>query len=738
MSDMSDMSDMNIPFDTGRGSSRTRPAADVRLDVQPPDPLLDCLVELTRIHGRPCSPVSLTAGLPLTGVGLTPTLFGRAAARAGLASKVTRKSLSDITDAVLPAVLLLKGDSACVLLGWEEDGSTANILLPETGQGAVSLPRVELERQYAGVLITARPSFRFDRRAPEVANLRERHWFWGAVREQLPLYRDVLGAAFLVNAFALALPLFSMNVYDRVVPNFAVETLWMLALGVAIVMVIDYGLRLMRSHFVDLAGTRIDLRLSTLITERVLGMKLSDRPASVGAFASTLRAFESVRDFVASATVTAVIDLPFALLFLAVIAWIAPPLVLIPLVGMIILIVYSWFVQGRMRALAETTFRASAMRNATLVESLATIETIKAHGAERVMQTRMEESSSFLARTNAQLRLASASVVNAISSLQQFVTLATVVAGVYLIHSGSLTMGGLIAATMLGSRTLGPLSQLVALMMQYQNARTALTSLEGTMRQEPERQAQARYLHRPHVAGGIAFENVHFAYPGRQQEALRGVSLRIQPGEKVVVVGRIGSGKTTLQRLILGLYQPTQGTVLIDGIDLRQLDPAELRRNVGYVDQDATLFYGTLRDNIAVAAPHATDEAIVAAAEIGGLSAFVNRHPQGFDMLIGERGESLSGGQRQGVAIARAALQDPPILLLDEPTGSMDFTSEAQFKQRLRSFGAHKTMLIVTHRTSLLELADRILVLDEGQVVADGPREQVLADLKAGRVGKAA
>lgn len=710
----------------------------LKQDTLQADPLLDCLVELARIYGRPTSRAGLVAGLPISGGKLTPSLFTRAAGRVGLNTKVSRLAPAQLQGAVLPAILLLSGDRACVLLGWDEAGAVASVLLPDAaGRGAVSMPRAELEALYIGVAIVARPSFRFDRRAPVESTLRSRHWFWGAVSEQIPLYRDILGAAFLINVFALVMPLFSMNVYDRIVPNFAVETLWMLTLGIAVIMGIDYALRLLRGHFVDLAGTRIDLKLSTLIMERVLGMKLSDRPQSVGAYAATLRSFETVRDFVASATVTATIDLPFALIFLFAIGWISLPLVLVPIVGMILVVLYSFFVQEKMHRLAETTFRASAMRNATLIEALTALETIKSHAAERVIQSKLEETSAFLARTSGQLRLASSSVTNAVATIQQVVNTAMIVAGVYLIHSGNLTTGGLVAATMLGGRVLGPLGQVVGLMLQYQNARTALTSLEGTMKKEPERPADKVYLQRPEIHGGIAFEDVHFAYPERQQDALRGVSFRVKPGEKVVVLGRVGSGKTTLQRLVLGLYPPTKGLITVDGIDLRQIDPAELRRNIGYVDQDATLFYGSLRDNIAIAAPFADDAAIVHAAEVGGLTAYANSHPQGFDMLIGERGESLSGGQRQGVSIARAALLDPPILLLDEPTGSMDFSTEAQFKERLREFGRHKTMLIVTHRTTLLDLADRILVLDEGRVVADGPRDQVMADLKAGRVWRA-
>jgi ATP-binding cassette subfamily C protein LapB len=702
------------------------------------DPLLDCLVQLARLHGRPTSRAALSAGLPMPQSGMPPSLFARAATRAGLATKVLRRPLGKLDSAWMPIVLLLQGEQACVLVGWNAEAGTARVLLPETGEGEVALARVDLEARYTGLAITVQPQFRFDARTPQHGTLRHRHWFWGALAEQLPLYRDVMLAALLVNLFALALPLFSMNVYDRVVPNHAVETLWALAIGLGLLLVMDYVVRVMRGYFVDLASSRIDVKLTALIMERVLGMRLSERPPSVGAYAATLRSFESVRDFIASATVTAVVDLPFALLFLGVVAWISWPLVFAPLVGVALVVGYGFLMQGRMHALSETSFRAANLRNATLVEALTGMETIKAHGAERVMQTRLEETSVFLSRVNAQLRLLSSSVTNGVMSLQQMVSVVMVIAGVYLIHDGMLTMGGLIACTMLAGRALGPLAQVVGLLMQYNGARSALMALESTMKAHRERQEESRFQHRAQLLGDIAFDKVHFSYPGREQEALRGVSLRVRAGEKVVILGRVGSGKTTLQRLLLGLYQPKEGTIRVDGIDLRQIDPADLRRNMGYVAQDPLLFYGTLRDNIAIAAPFADDAAVHAAADVGGLAGFVNGHPEGMGMLIGERGESLSGGQRQGVAIARAALLDPRILLLDEPTGAMDAQSEAQFKERLRGFARDKTLVLVTHRSSLLDLATRVIVLDEGRVVADGPREQVMADLVAGRVGRAA
>jgi ATP-binding cassette subfamily C protein LapB len=525
-------------------------------------------------------------------------------------------------------------------------------------------------------------------------------------------------------------------VYDRVVPNYGLETLWMLAGGVLLVLGLDYILRLLRGYFIDLASARIDIKLSTMIMERVLGMRMMDKPASVGSFAATLRSFESIRDFIASATVTAVIDLPFALLFVLVVAWISWPLVFLPLVGAVGILIYSYIVQHKMLELSESTFRATAQRNATLVESLTALETIKAHGGEGQMQEKWEKSAAFLARVSSQLRLLSSSAVNGTATFQQFVSLITVVAGVYLIHAGMLTMGGLIACTMLMGRAMAPLAQIVALLMQYQNARLALQSLEQTMSRPGERSGEAAFVHRPEMRGEIEFREVAFAYGAQGEPALKNVSFRIKPGDHVVVIGRVGSGKTTLQKLMLGLYAPTEGAVLVDGVDLRQLDPADLRRNVGYVEQDAMLFYGSLRDNITVGAPYADDRTVIEAAAVGGLSEFVNRHPQGFDMLIGERGDSLSGVQRQGVAIARAVLLDPPMLLLDEPTSSMDFSTEAQFKERLRRYAEHKTLVIVTHRTSLLDLATRIIVVDNGRIVADGPKDQVVEALQSGRIGR--
>jgi len=719
------------PAEAGAGDAIGRRDAHAGVDV-----LLECLLAIVRSHGRTLTAEAATAGLPLDGEALSPSLLVRAAKRAGFACRVLRQPLERLNDALLPAIVLLEEGGACVVVG--RDAERFHVVFPELDAAQVDVTRDELLARYRGTTIYVRPEFRFDDRAPKPRRQHGRHWFWSALAENAPLYRDVLLAALMINAFAVALPLFTMNVYDRVVPNNATDTLWMLAVGVAIVVAGDALLRTMRGYFVDLASSRVDVRLSAYIMERVLGLRLEHRPISAGSFAANLRSFELIRDFMTSATITAFVDLPFALIFLLVIGWIAWPMTVPVVAGALIVLIYALAVRGRMHALTETTYRASAMRNATLIESLVGREAVKSLGAEGVMQKRWESSAAFLARVGAQLRLLSATTSNGAMWAQQSVNIALIVTGVYLIANNDLTLGGLIACSMLGSRALQPVGQVTALLMQYHNASTALHSLDEILEQPVERPEGAHFVTRQTFEGAIEFKDLSFNYPGQEVAALRNVSLRIAPGEHVAILGRVGSGKTTLQKLILGLYQPSEGAVLIDGIDLRQLDPAELRRHVGYVSQDASMFYGTLRENLTISARHASDEEVVEAARTGGILEFVNGHPQGFDMIVGERGESLSGGQRQGVALARAVIGRPSILLLDEPTGAMDHSSEEEVKRQMAEFAQGRTLIIVTHRTSLLALASRVIVVDAGRVVADGPKERVIEALRQGRIGRAA
>ena len=719
----------------------TPPVTRLREDLIHPDPLLDCLVEVCRLHGNGASRTSLAAGLPLVQGRLNLELAERAAARAGMATRLQRLALDKIDAAALPAILVLAGNQACVLLGHDNQGN-ARVLLPETGQGAVTLTPADLAARYAGVTLFVRPHFRFDSRAPAVRETRRGHWFWSAIGAQRFVYRDVLAAAALVNLFALAFPIFSMNVYDRVVPNHAIETLWAMAIGIVLVLCADLWLRSLRSRFVDEASARIDVALSATLLERVLGLKMAHRPESVGAFASQLRGFEQVRDFIASGTVTALIDLPFTLLFIAVMVWLSPWLAIPVVLVFALIVIIGWVLQHRLHQLSETTWQASAQRNATLIESLTGLETIKTQGAEGTIQARWERNNLFLARMNVRMRALSSSAMYGTAWLTQGVSVAVIVIGVYLINERQLTMGALIAASMLAGRALAPAGQVVGLLMQYQGARTALESLDKLMAKPIERPSAAEgaapFIQRRDLKGEIELRNVRFAYPNRDDAALDGVSFRVTPGERVALIGRVGSGKSTIQRLVLGLYEPTAGEVLLDGVDVRQLDPADVRRNIAYVSQDVLLFHGSLRDNIAFGLPFADDAAIVAAADVAGLLEFVNRHPRGFDMPVGERGESLSGGQRQAVGIARAVLHNAPLLLLDEPSSAMDFSTEAHVTQRLAVFAQGKTVLLVTHRTSLLSLVDRVIVIDNGRVMADGPRERIMQALQSGRISKAA
>jgi ATP-binding cassette subfamily C protein LapB len=698
------------------------------------DPLLDCLVEITRLHGVTATAQALSSGLPLEEHRLTPALLPRAAARAQLSARVVKRTLDGISQDLLPAILLLHGERACLLL--KKDGDKYVVSHPELGGSSMEMDAGELAAQYTGLVCFVRPQFRFDARAPEVAKVRERHWFWAAIMENRRLYRDALIAALLINIFAMAMPLFTMNVYDRVVPNNAVETLWVLAIGITLVVIFNMILSTARSHVVDSASKRVDVRLSAQIMERVLDLRLEGRPVSVGSFAANLRSFESIRDFIASATITTLVDLPFILLFLLALAWISPWMILPPLVAIVLILLVSLAAQARMESLTMASFQASSQRNATLVEALTGLEAVKTLNAQGSIQRNWERATEYIAQTGGKLKLISSSTVGFVQAVQQMVSISVVIIGVYQAQESAISMGGIIAASMIAGRCLAPLGQVAGLLMQYQNARTSLGSIDNYMKLPVERPAEAEFLHRPVFHGGLEFRDVTFTYPGAAQPALKKVSFKLKPGEKVGVIGRIGSGKTTLEKLALALYQPTEGAVLLDGVDVRQIDPADVRRAIGHVPQDPLLFYGSLKHNLAMGAPYADDASILAAANLAGVSDFANLHPNGFDMVIGERGESLSGGQRQSVAVARALINDPPILLLDEPSSNMDHQSEAQLRKRLGEASETKTILLVTHRTALLDLVDRLIVIDNGHIVADGPKEQVVEALRQGRVGR--
>ncbi|MDT0499606.1 MULTISPECIES: type I secretion system permease/ATPase [unclassified Halomonas] len=703
------------------------------------DELLECLQSVAMCHDITTTAETLTAGLPLKQGRLTPGVFSRAASRAGLSARLVKSRLVQLNPALFPVVLLLEPGRACVLLGLDTKARKARVIFPELGDAETEVELDGLQSSYSGQAIYVRPRFHFDERGPEVTRQRSRHWFWGVIRENRKLYRDVIAGSAMINLFAVAMPLFVLNVYDRVVPNHATETLWVMAAGIFVVLCFDLVLRLMRNAFVDLAASRADVKLSSSIMGRVLGMRMEAKPASTGSFAATLQSFESVRAFIGSATVVSLVDLPFVLMFAGIIALISPPLVIPVLAGVTLVLLYAMAAQGKLHELSETTWRASAQRNATLVESVSQLETVKTLRAESRIQSTWEKATAYLSRTGAQLRLVSTSVSSVAMWTQHSVAVCVIILGVYQIIEGNLTQGGLIAAYMLSSRVMAPISQAAALLAQYHQSSTALQSLNEVMARPVERPEGKAFVSRPVIRGDIRFDKVSLRYPEQENEALRDVSLAIRSGEKVALLGRIGCGKTTLNKLMLGLYEPTAGAVMLDGVDLRQFDPIQLRRQIGYVSQDISLFYGTLRENIIAGggSEGVDDEALLRAIRLSGLEGLVNAHPQGVDLPVGERGQALSGGQRQSVAVARALVNDPQILLLDEPTSAMDHTSEEALKANLKTFAQAKTMILATHRTSLLSLVDRIIVIDSGRVMADGPQDKVLDALRKGQIGRA-
>ncbi|MDP3705865.1 MAG: type I secretion system permease/ATPase [Legionellaceae bacterium] len=711
-------------------TDKDRPSWDVSEDLLAShDPLLSCLLILAKHFQSPCTPVSLTERLPLVDNKLTPGLFIRAAERAGLAAEINKIALNSISNLVLPVVLLLKDGDACLL--FEKSADISTILTHKTGQGAIDIPNHELEEIYSGHAIFVRPIYQFTQRTKDTLQKKPRDWFWNTIAKSWPAFLEILSASVLINVFGLAIPLFTMNVYDRVVPNQATETMWVLASGIALIFIFDLFLKALRGYFIDIASKKMDVKLSAIIFEHILGIQIGSRPSSVGAFANVIQSFEGFRDFITSTTITVLVDLPFVFLYLFVIYYIGGGLVLVPLTVLPFVFAMGFILQAPLTRLTKTSFQLASEKQATLIESLAGIEAIKSSGAEGIMQGRFENVVIYAAKLGAHLRLLVNSSINLSNLAQQVSNVTIVIFGVYKIIDGDLTVGALIACTILAGRALAPMGQVAAIFTRYYQSVQAFRSINQVMQLPTDVQDATHYLHRPNIEGIIDFKNVEFHYPDQAQPILNNISFRIKAGERVAIIGRIGSGKSTIAKLILALYRPDKGSIDIDGTDYLQLNPADLRRQIGYVPQDIVLFYGSIKDNIRMGAPYASDEKILKAAELSGVIQFTKNHPEGFDRQVGERGNRLSAGQRQAVAIARAILLSPHILIFDEPTASMDDSSEARLRQNIKNnLEKNTTLILVTHKVSMLDLVDRLIVLDNGHIVADGTKESVLMALR--------
>lgn len=719
-------------------------------------PLVDCLVLLAGHYGRRTSAASLTAGLPIPAKGMTPLLFLRAAERADLSAKLAERTLESLAIAPnLPCILSLEDHQACIL--WDVQSPLGNnkppkkggkllahpetlfiVQFPETPDEKKTLKLAELKKLYTGYAFFARPIARSDDRAGPAEIEEGRDWFWAALKKNKVLYTEVGIAAVMINLFGIGGSLFIMNVYDRVVPNKAFETLWALAAGILIVYLFDFFLRNLRSSFLDVAGRKADVKISAALFEQILGMTMTARPASAGVLASNMREFETLRDFFTSATMTAIVDLPFIFVFIGVIAIIAGPLAFVPLAAIPLVVGMGLYLQGPLQKITRQSMNESALKNALLFETIVGLETIKVQAAEGYTQRSWEELSDKSSRTSVASRKLSSFAQNWALFIQQVVSVVIIIVGVYLIADGYMTQGALIASVILSGRAMGPLGQVAGLLTRFSQSQESLRQLDDLMKKPVERPAGKHFVAMPHAKGLVEFRDVTFHYPGQSVPAINKLSFRIEPGDKVGIIGAVGSGKTTLERLLLNLYEPDSGSVQIDGTDVRQIAPGDLRRNVGAVQQSPQLFYGTVRENITMGHETAPDRAVMKAAELSGVMEFLADTSSGLDTQVGERGEALSGGQRQAVAIARALLYDPPIMILDEPTASMDPASENRLKKRLGHLCKDKTTILITHKGAMLNIVDKLILIDKGKLVAFGPKEDVIRKLQSRQYGTAA
>lgn len=694
------------------------------------DPLLQCLVVITQLKRRPVSAESLAAGLPLVNNRFTPELFTRSAERIGLAAKIVKRPLKAISPLILPIVAVLKNGNACVITRIDKK-YVADVIFPDLGEGVKRISLKELSEYYSGYSFFIQEKYRFESRTDELgATKKSTSWFWGTLWKFKRYYGQIILASFFINIFAIAMPLFIMNVYDRVVPNNATETLWVLATGVFIVFIFDFIMRGLRAYFIETTGKKVDIILASRLFQQALNIQIGAKPESTGVEANYIRQFEYIREFFTSASIAALADLPFVLLFILFIFLLAGKVAFIPLIAVPILMIIAIFMSMPLQRWIKKSFKGNAQKHAVLIESLNNMEVIKSVSAEGLMLGRWEKSVGLSAASSVRARLLSQFAVNISTFTHYMVMITVVISCVYLVEARELTVGGLIASTILSGRALAPMSQITGLLTRYQMARLSLGILNKMMKLPVDRPDRHNFLHRPKFHGGIEFDDVYFKYPNQEVDIHRGLSFKVEPGEKIGILGGMGSGKTTVAKLLMGFYRPEKGAIRIDGTDIGQLDPVDLRRNIGYVAQEPKLFFGTVRDNIAMKAPWSEDEDILDAARMSGADSFINRHPAGYDMNVGENGAGISGGQCQSITIARAMLHSPSILLFDEPTSNMDNSSEKLFIKNIKTYAQDSTVVVITHKMSLLTLVDRLLVVQNGKIVADGPKDQVIDALK--------
>lgn len=639
----------------------------------------------------------------------------------GLIAWFGEARLGDLDATLLPAILMLENGRS-VILTRPATGDRLAIVDLALGKTEGDVERAALEAEYTGFALLLRRDYNSDAGAARRATHARGHWFWNALAANRWTYAQVMLAAIVTNILGLITSIFTMVVYDRILPNEATESLIALTAGVGIALTFDFLIKILRASFVDQAGKNADRTMGRRVFDHLLDLPLAARRGSTGALANILREFETVRDFITSATLIALVDLPFVGLYIFVVWMIGGPLVLVPALTVPIVLVIGIAVQPALSRLAESSHYAGQSKQSVLVETVSGLETIKTAGAARLMRARWEDAVNRQSEQGVRSRALTQFAINATAFAQQSAQVLIVFYGVFLIQAGTVSMGALIAAVILTGRAMAPLGQIAQTLTRFNQMRIAYRSLNQVMKENPERAPGRQYLSRPDLQGDVSFQDVHFTYPDQEQQVLNGVSFDIKAGEHVAILGPIGSGKSTLVRLLLGLYQPDKGAILLDGTDIRQIDPGDLRRHVAAALQEPWLFSGTIMQNIAVGADRPVDRDILRAADTAGITDFLSQHPDGFDRVVAERGEGLSGGQRQAISLARTLVGRPAVLVFDEPTSSMDVQTEAKIIARLGAETRGRTLVLVTHRPALLDLVDRVIVIDGGKVAADGPK----------------
>ena len=567
----------------------------------------------------------------------------------------------------------------------------------------------------------------------EVPKQRFAPWLMEPMLRNKGIYSRVAVAAVMINVFALVTSIFTMVVYDRVLPNNATASLVALSIGLAIVILFDFALKTVRAYFVDVAGARIDREVGESVFARLLAIRLDQKKGSTGALAGVVRELETLRDFFASATLTAIVDVPFIFITLAVIAMIGGAVVFVPLVMIPLVVLVGLVTQPAMDRLSAQSMGQGLLKQTVLVETIGGLETVKTSGAAPILTRRWHAAIEEHSAISLKQRLVANIGVTIAGSAQTMSYAGVVIVGVGLIADGVMTMGGLIACSILSGRAVAPLGQIATLLSRMTATRTAYRQLNGLMN-TPAEGPEGEPLVLAATNGRIEFRNVHFRYPGAPEKALEGVSFTLEPGEHVALLGRVGSGKSTVARLLLGLYEPEEGIILLDGTDIRQLDPISLRRKIGSAMQETLLLSGSVRENIVLEREGIDDEEMVRAAELSGTHQFIGQIANGYDRKLADRGEGLSGGQRQSIAIARALAGRPSVLVFDEPSSAMDNQTESGLLDRLGEELTGRTFLVITHRTPFLRLVNRVMILDQGKLIADGPRDQILAKLNRPKV----